>query len=504
MTQPLPTVEQYLAEHPDADPQTMLQVLLAKNASMREENEWRNQEYKTTTEVELDDNLNFKPKTMAQLYRMARMYAESGLVPQHYANNVPGCAIGIQMALRMHVDILTFLQCSFTHKGKIGIEAKLAMARLNTSGKIKGRVSYVLEGEGESRQCTAIAVDVESGATLKQTVTWEMVKAEGWDKPNGTQTSKWKTLTDLMFQYRAGIFLARVHYPDVLLGMYTIDELEDMAKSNGDAGAAVAAGGLEELSERIGASLKPGKRTRNKPQNGTASDAGESQTSQEAPEPTQQPKKQNGSSGQSDTKSTNAAPSTQPKHKSMTHEACREYLTMRWEVESADFDIEKLAEIASGALNPMAYIDSVISGTAENWESFSKLVEGDMTEEPMDDGPAADDVEQVAEEDAREEDTSDVPTSRGSAAKANPANGNRPQCVTDPVPRPKIMELIPAEFERKIIGKRSPEQIRSFGQSEVKGNPDLTNDECAYLLDLCQRRAWQLERNEPTTDRLPK
>ncbi len=209
------TVEQYIAAHPEADPKAMLDVLMQQNTRLREE-------YRLSSEVEIDDRLNFRPKTLAQLQRLARMYSESGLVPQHYSGNIANCAIGVQMALRCKVDILTFLQSSYIVHGKPGIESKLAIAMLNSSGQIKGRVRFTLEGEGKNRKCTAYAVDA-TGDTLSQTVSMEMAEAEGWLK-----NSKWKSLTDLMLQYRSAMFLIRVFFPDVLMGMQSLDELEDI------------------------------------------------------------------------------------------------------------------------------------------------------------------------------------------------------------------------------------------------------------------------------------
>lgn len=214
--QKVETVEQYIASHPEADPKAMLDVLMQQNVRLREE-------YRLSSEVEIDDRLNFRPKTLAQLQRLARMYSESGLVPQHYSGNIANCAIGVQMALRCKVDILTFLQSSYIVHGKPGIESKLAIAMLNSSGQIRGRVRFTLEGEGKGRRCTAYAVDATTGDTLSQTVSMDMAEAEGWLK-----NQKWKSLTDLMLQYRSAMFLIRVFFPDVLMGMQSLEELNDI------------------------------------------------------------------------------------------------------------------------------------------------------------------------------------------------------------------------------------------------------------------------------------
>jgi hypothetical protein len=53
-----------------------------------------------------------------------------------------------------------------------------------------------------------------------------MAEGEGWTKKAG---SKWLTMPDLMFTYRAGAFFARVYAPDITLGMMTSEEAADIA-----------------------------------------------------------------------------------------------------------------------------------------------------------------------------------------------------------------------------------------------------------------------------------
>jgi hypothetical protein len=176
-------------------------------------------------QVEIDERGNFRPRDLAGLQRLANLFSRTELVPSHYRNNKFNCAIAIQMALRCKVDILTFMQASYVVKGKAAIEAKLAVAMLASSGKIKGRIRYEWKRnkEGKAMACTAIAIDAETGEQLDQTVTWEMVLAEKWNT-----NSKWESLRDLMFQYRSAMFLCRVYFPDVLMGMISKDEADDM------------------------------------------------------------------------------------------------------------------------------------------------------------------------------------------------------------------------------------------------------------------------------------
>jgi hypothetical protein len=52
-----------------------------------------------------------------------------------------------------------------------------------------------------------------------------MAQDEGWMSKAG---SKWKTMPQLMLQYRAAMFFTRAYCPEALLGMHTREELYDM------------------------------------------------------------------------------------------------------------------------------------------------------------------------------------------------------------------------------------------------------------------------------------
>ena len=161
----------------------------------------------------------------SHLQRVAGMYANSSLVPTHYQNNMPNCAIAMQMAMRLNVDPFMFMQKTYIIQGKLGMEAQLAIALVNSRGPFTGPIQYKMEGDGRNRSCTAYATHKVTGEVCSATVPWAMVEAEGWSKKSG---SKWQTMPDMMFWYRAATFLARLYCPEVLMGMATTDELEDI------------------------------------------------------------------------------------------------------------------------------------------------------------------------------------------------------------------------------------------------------------------------------------
>lgn len=163
------------------------------------------------------------------MWRVAQIFSRSTLVPEHFQKQPENCFIAIQMAIRCGVDPMTFLQHSYIVHGRPGIDAQLAISLANNSGVFADRINWRFEGEGRNRSCTAYVTDKQTGEVLETTVTWQMVESEGWNKKAG---SKWLTIPDQMFCYRSAMFLLRKFAPDVILGMHSKEELEDMHTIN--------------------------------------------------------------------------------------------------------------------------------------------------------------------------------------------------------------------------------------------------------------------------------
>lgn len=165
------------------------------------------------------------PGAFNHLWRVATGYSRSKLVPMAFQGKVDDCFIICQLAIRMRVDPFMLMQATYVVHGRPGFEAKLAIALLNASGKIRGTLKTTFSGDGDDYGCTAIAVDAQSGETITgPRITWKIVKAERWNAKEG---SKWLTMPEMMFIYRACSWFIRANYPEVLMGMQTLEEVED-------------------------------------------------------------------------------------------------------------------------------------------------------------------------------------------------------------------------------------------------------------------------------------
>ena len=168
------------------------------------------------------------------------MLCGSKLVPQHFQGDDKfcDCMIALDMAARLEASVFMIMQHLYVVHGKPGWSGQFVTAMINRSGRFK---PLLFEFSEKRDQCIAWTVDknadfppeVNTLAKAKERglrvyesvpVTMTMVKAEGWLDKNG---SKWKSMPDVMFQYRTASFFGKTYCPEMLMGMPSMDELED-------------------------------------------------------------------------------------------------------------------------------------------------------------------------------------------------------------------------------------------------------------------------------------
>lgn len=162
--------------------------------------------------------------TFNHIQRVAKVFALSNLIPAQYRNNLPNCIIAIHMARRMGIDEFMFLQRSYVVQGRCGIEGQIAIALINKRAPITDYLHFEYEGAGDNLKCTAW-VTHKKGGKLEYSMTIKDAKDWGWYSKSG---SSWPKMPDQMLAYRTAMFLARRHFPDVIMGLDLVDELREM------------------------------------------------------------------------------------------------------------------------------------------------------------------------------------------------------------------------------------------------------------------------------------
>lgn len=181
----------------------------------------------------LDDAFNqitVEEKVFELAQRKAAIYAKSSLVPKEYQNNIGNVLIAENMARRMGADTLMVMQNLYVVHGKPGWSATFLIASFNSNGRFSA-IKYRFSGEPNTEDwgCQAYCTETATGEEIEgTTITWAMATAEGWVNKAG---SKWKTMPEQMFRYRAATFLIRSTAPEIGMGLLTKEELEDMPAS---------------------------------------------------------------------------------------------------------------------------------------------------------------------------------------------------------------------------------------------------------------------------------
>lgn len=160
--------------------------------------------------------------------RQALALTKSTLVPKSYQGNVGDCLIALDIAYRIGASPLLVMQNLYVVQGRPGWSSTFLIASINHCGRYTA-LRYEERGEDPTADDYAVrawAEEKRTGQRLNGTwITWTMVKAEGWlNKPG----SKWKTMPDQMFKYRAAAFWQRAYAPEISMGLLTKEEAEDI------------------------------------------------------------------------------------------------------------------------------------------------------------------------------------------------------------------------------------------------------------------------------------
>jgi hypothetical protein len=169
------------------------------------------------------------------MQRQATMLASSALVPKEFsivgvppqekATKIANVVIALEMATRMGASPLAVMQNLYIVHGKPSWSSTFIIAAINGCGRFSA-MKFEMSGEGDNRTCVAVATEKATGEKLDSPpVSVAIAKKEGWFSKSG---SKWQTMPELMLRYRAATLFGRLYAPEILMGMRSAEELEDI------------------------------------------------------------------------------------------------------------------------------------------------------------------------------------------------------------------------------------------------------------------------------------
>lgn len=170
-------------------------------------------------------------------YKMATCLSKSQLVPAKFQGKPDDCLIALDISKRIGLSPLMVLQNIDVIQGKPSWSSKACIALINRCGKYSTDIDWEFEANHNGKGLSARAFAVQKSdnkVVYGSWVTWEIVEKEGWLTKNG---SKWKTFPEKMMRYRAASWFAGERCPEVLLGLPTTDEVEDVYGNPSNAGS---------------------------------------------------------------------------------------------------------------------------------------------------------------------------------------------------------------------------------------------------------------------------
>lgn len=164
---------------------------------------------------------------MSEAMQFAKFMAISQFaVPKHLRGNPGACmAITIQ-AVEWKMSPFAVANKSYLVNDRMAYESQLVQAVVLQRAPIVGRFKVAYYGEGDKRKCEVIATLREGGD--RSYLSPEIGKIPIKNSP------LWKHDPDQQLFYYSGRALCRRFFPDVLLGIYTPDELYDETRRGPD------------------------------------------------------------------------------------------------------------------------------------------------------------------------------------------------------------------------------------------------------------------------------
>ncbi len=188
-------------------------------------------------------------QTIEKLDRFGNV-KESRENPNALANSV----VALNMAQRMGADPLMVMQNLYIVEGRPSWSSQWIIAAINGCGRFSP-LRFRIESRGEreieykstywennqrhtkvekvrinDKVCVAWAIEKETGEVIESpAVSIEMAVLEGWYTKNG---SKWQTMDEVMLRYRTASFFGKLYAPELLMGLQTVEEAQDIIEAS--------------------------------------------------------------------------------------------------------------------------------------------------------------------------------------------------------------------------------------------------------------------------------
>lgn len=174
------------------------------------------------TMLALDGGASFLPHSLGEVIEASKLMAQSGAAVPSHCRNAPGACFAIMMrALRWGMDPFAVASKSYQVKDQIiAYEAQLIQAVVNTRAGLVDDLEVTYEGEGQDRRCKVVGTLNRGRRQPREYISPKVKDIKVKNSP------LWQSDLDQQLHYFSTRNWARRWCPEVLLGVYTKEEIE--------------------------------------------------------------------------------------------------------------------------------------------------------------------------------------------------------------------------------------------------------------------------------------
>ncbi|WP_158586583.1 recombinase RecT [Henriciella mobilis] len=167
------------------------------------------------------------PATVREAIEFAQCMAKAGPLVGAAFRGQPGACLAIYMqAGRLGMDPFALSTKAYLVNGNIAYEAQAVAAMVYSSPVLVGRLRFEYRGEGDDRMIIVTGRIKDDPVPAVYESPPLRVMREGGKSP------LWKKDPDQQMAYYGTRAWARRHTPDVLMGVYSVDEAEEIGMRN--------------------------------------------------------------------------------------------------------------------------------------------------------------------------------------------------------------------------------------------------------------------------------
>lgn len=163
---------------------------------------------------------SFLPATMGEAMEMAKLMAVSNFVPPHLRGKPGDCLAVVMQADQWGMSPFSVAQKTYFVNDRMAYESQLVAAVINASNALDGRLDIEWEGKDNNLVCI-VSGKLKGHAKVKH-------RRVAINTITTRNSPLWKQDPEQQLGYYAQRAWVRLHAPEVLMGVYTPDEIREI------------------------------------------------------------------------------------------------------------------------------------------------------------------------------------------------------------------------------------------------------------------------------------